>query len=108
MSNFIVVLLEGMFQGEIFPVLRRVGISKSIMCAYASILFLEGLLLFISCDTQQIPAGYHEMNKTENRCTSLCSVKPCFVATVNQYPPVHHEGWMVSGQETVFCWVPVP
>jgi hypothetical protein len=21
---------------------------------------------------------------------------------VNQYPPVHHEGW-----ETVFCWVPV-
>jgi len=24
-------------------------------------------------------------------------------------PPVHHdEGWMVSGQETVFCWVPVP
>jgi hypothetical protein len=22
--------------------------------------------------------------------------------------PVHHEGWMISGQETVFCWVPVP
>jgi hypothetical protein len=20
---------------------------------------------------------------------------------------VHHKGWMVSGQETVFCWVPV-
>jgi hypothetical protein len=29
-------------------------------------------------------------------------------ATVNQHPPVHHEGWMVSSQETVFCWVPVP
>jgi hypothetical protein len=29
-------------------------------------------------------------------------------ATVNQHPPVHHEGWMVSVQETVFCWVPVP
>jgi hypothetical protein len=27
-------------------------------------------------------------------------------ATVNS--PAHHEGWMVSGQETVFCWVPVP
>jgi hypothetical protein len=27
---------------------------------------------------------------------------------LNQYPPVDHEGWMVSGQETVFCWVPVP
>ncbi len=27
---------------------------------------------------------------------------------VNQHPPVHHEGWMISGQETVFCWVPVP
>jgi len=29
-------------------------------------------------------------------------------ATVNQHPPAHREGWMVSGQETVFCWVPVP
>ncbi len=29
-------------------------------------------------------------------------------ATVNQHPPAHHEGWMVSGQETIFCWVPVP
>ncbi len=26
-------------------------------------------------------------------------------ATVNQHPQAHHEGWMVSGQETVFCWV---
>ncbi len=30
------------------------------------------------------------------------------LATMNQHPPAHHEGWMVSGQETVFCWVPVP
>jgi hypothetical protein len=29
-------------------------------------------------------------------------------ATVNQHPPAHHEGWMESGQETVFCWVPIP
>jgi len=29
-------------------------------------------------------------------------------ATVNQHPSVHHEGWMVSGQETAFYWVPVP
>jgi hypothetical protein len=28
-------------------------------------------------------------------------------ATVNQHPPAHHEGWMGSGQETIFCWVPV-
>jgi hypothetical protein len=27
---------------------------------------------------------------------------------MNQHPPVHHEGWMVSDMETVFCWVPVP
>ncbi len=108
MSIFI-VLLEVMFQGEIFRVLRRVGISKNVMCAYcASVLLSEWSLLFPSCDTQEIPAGYREMNKTKNRCRSLCSVKPCFAATVNQYPPVHHEGWMVSGQETVFCWVPVP
>jgi len=25
-----------------------------------------------------------------------------------RHPPVHHEGWMVSGQKTVFCWVSVP
>ncbi len=29
-------------------------------------------------------------------------------ATVNQHPPVHHQGWMICDQETVFCWVPVP
>jgi len=23
-------------------------------------------------------------------------------------PAAQHEGWMVRGQETVFCWVPVP
>jgi hypothetical protein len=22
--------------------------------------------------------------------------------------PAHHKGWMVSGLETVFCWVPGP
>jgi hypothetical protein len=26
----------------------------------------------------------------------------------NCYSPVHHEGWMVSGPETVFCWIPGP
>jgi hypothetical protein len=26
---------------------------------------------------------------------------------VNQHPPVHDEGWMVKGQETVFCWVSI-
>jgi len=31
-----------------------------------------------------------------------------FPATVNQHPPGHLKRWMVSGQETVFCWVPVP
>jgi hypothetical protein len=29
-------------------------------------------------------------------------------ATVNEHSPVHHKGWMISGQETVFCLVPVP
>jgi hypothetical protein len=29
-------------------------------------------------------------------------------ARMNQHPPVHLEGWMVSGQETVFFWIPVP
>ncbi len=28
--------------------------------------------------------------------------------TMNQHPPARNEGWMVSGQETVFCWVPAP
>jgi hypothetical protein len=26
---------------------------------------------------------------------------------VNQRPPVHHQGWMICDQETIFCWVPV-
>ncbi len=29
-------------------------------------------------------------------------------ATVNQHPPVQHEGWMINGLETAFCCVPVP
>jgi hypothetical protein len=29
-------------------------------------------------------------------------------ATVNQHPPVHHQGWMICDQETVFCRLPVP
>jgi len=29
-------------------------------------------------------------------------------ATVNQHPPVHHQGWMICDLETFFCWVPVP
>jgi hypothetical protein len=28
-------------------------------------------------------------------------------ATVNQHPPVQHEGWMINGLETVFCCVSV-
>jgi hypothetical protein len=23
--------------------------------------------------------------------------------TVNQHPPVHHQGWMICDEETVFC-----
>jgi hypothetical protein len=35
------------------------------------------------------------------------------MATMNQqHPAAHHEGrkdgWMISGHETVLCWVPVP
>ncbi len=25
--------------------------------------------------------------------------------SLSQHSPVQHEGWMISGQETVFCWV---
>jgi hypothetical protein len=32
---------------------------------------------------------------------------PMMLPRVKQYPPVHQEGWMISGQETVYCWVPV-
>jgi hypothetical protein len=27
---------------------------------------------------------------------------------VNQYPQVHHAGWMVCGYETLFHCIPVP
>jgi hypothetical protein len=29
-------------------------------------------------------------------------------AIVNKHAPAHHEGWLVSGYITVFCWVPIP
>jgi hypothetical protein len=29
-----------------------------------------------------------------------------FSVKVNQHPPAQHEGWMVSGEETVPHWVP--
>ncbi len=33
----------------------------------------------------------------------VCDVSVCFNDhTENQHPPAHHEGWMVSGQETDF------
>jgi len=31
-----------------------------------------------------------------------------FPPTVNQHPAGDCKRWMVSGQEIVFCWVPVP
>jgi hypothetical protein len=40
--------------------------------------------------------------------TEVNSYKGVVMATENQHPPVHHEGWMESGHKTVFCWVPVP
>ncbi len=33
---------------------------------------------------------------------------PHIATTMNQHPVMHHEGWMASGQEIVFCCVPVP
>jgi hypothetical protein len=32
----------------------------------------------------------------------------CWLENNSHSQPAHHEGWMVSGQETVFCSVPVP
>jgi hypothetical protein len=29
-------------------------------------------------------------------------------APVKQQPPVQHKGWIVSGQETLLHWAPVP
>jgi hypothetical protein len=29
-------------------------------------------------------------------------------AASQQHPTMHHEGWMISGEETVFCWFWVP
>ncbi len=38
----------------------------------------------------------------------LCTCALFSWARVNQHPPAHQEGWMVSGQEMVFCWVSIP
>jgi hypothetical protein len=62
--------------------------------------------------------GSFSINQTYNKndiqhhpqCCNFSQVCSLYLsATVNQHPPVHPEGWMmVSGQETVFCCVPVP
>ncbi len=39
--------------------------------------------------------------------SAACVLSLCG-ARVNQQPPVHHDGWMVGGQETIFHWVLVP
>jgi hypothetical protein len=47
-------------------------------------------------------------DRHEHTVTKGFSQRLKFVATVNQHPPVHHQGWMICEQETVLCWVPVP
>jgi len=50
-----------------------------------------------------------EFPKGAKKSTFWIPVKePPLYITANQHPPAHHEGWMVSGAETVFCWIPVP
>jgi len=46
--------------------------------------------------------------KCYQRVSEISAGSRQFPATVNQHPPVHRKRWMVSGQETVICWVPVP
>ncbi len=50
-----------------------------------------------------------EFPKGARKSTFWIPVKetPLYI-TANQHRPAQHEGWMVSGLETVFCWVPVP
>jgi hypothetical protein len=49
---------------------------------------------------------------TKNWLRKVVCIKTTLLALVghtsNQHPPACHEGWMVSDQETVFCWVSVP
>jgi len=55
------------------------------------------------------------INRTQNYSSSSKKVlsdglmhrswKP---AIPGHHPPAHHKRWMVIGQETDFCWVPVP
>jgi len=53
--------------------------------------------------------------RTEHHCSrpksSTIIVVALFIAlkmaTTDQHPPAHHEGWMVNGQETVLYWFPV-
>jgi len=42
------------------------------------------------------------------RCHIVPSLCKRMKARVNQHPPVHHEGWMVSAQDIILCWVRVP
>ncbi len=56
-------------------------------------------------------SGYLDRNLCPSsmfHTTLKCVPTSNLEARVNQHRPVHHEGWMVSGQETGSCWVPVP
>jgi len=57
--------------------------------------------------------GWLDINIHTNLLNACANYKPKgiytqetwynIMATVKQHPPVHYEGWMISGQETVFC-----
>ncbi len=67
---------------------------------------MQTMLLGLGLDLSQVHE-FATLLQTRGRSFSRqLRVAPPY--TVKQHPPAHREGWMVSGQETVFCWVPVP
>jgi hypothetical protein len=51
--------------------------------------------------------NFEIMSSLFDRLQNLSTLGCSSAATMNQHPPVHHQGWMICDQETVFCWVPV-
>jgi hypothetical protein len=77
----------------------------------------NGLCLWYECNPQTFCVLAKFIRGGGDGFQKLCKIRSfiCIAwllafcrATMNQqHRPVHHEGWMISDQETIFCWVPV-
>ncbi len=91
--------LPKLYARNIHELITRTGQPRSLLQMFQSTLWNLESTWRCPIISLRIPTNNHVhlvLNLMDWKCGS---------PTVNQHPPAHHEGWMVSGQETVLCWV---